>query len=78
MEEHLKFECSQHADAYECPDTLVSYSQQFDEYGVIVHDGGSSSIVIKYCPWCGTKLPESKREGPPLSCQEAGSCGGSK
>ncbi len=63
MEEHLKFECSQHADANECPDTLVSYSQQFDEYGVIVHDGGSSSIVIKYCPWCGTTLPQSKREG---------------
>ena len=35
---------------------------KFDEYGLIIHDGGSSYIDIKYCPWCGSKLPESKRD----------------
>lgn len=23
------------------------------EYGVPVRDGGSSYLVIEYCPWCG-------------------------
>jgi hypothetical protein len=26
----------------------------------MVHDGGSSVIVISYCPWCGIKLPEQQ------------------
>lgn len=32
----------------------------YDEYGIIIHDGGGSSIIIDYCSWCGIKLPESK------------------
>jgi hypothetical protein len=63
MEAGLTFECSQHADAFDCPDSLVCYSERSDEYGLIVHDGGASYIVIGYCPWCGVKLPESKRGG---------------
>ena len=31
-------------------------------YGLIIHDGGRSSVRITHCPWCGTKLPESLRE----------------
>ncbi len=62
MRERLKFECSQHLDVFECPDNLVSYSVRFDEYGLIVHDGGTASVLIKHCPWCGKKLPESKRD----------------
>lgn len=54
--------CVQHPDPFECPDNLIYYSLQFDEYGIIVHDGGSSYIEITYCPWCGRKLPESKRD----------------
>ena len=27
-----------------------------DLYGIPIHDGGASMVVIKYCPWCGTKL----------------------
>ena len=61
MEEALKLECSQHADVFECPDSLVYYSDRSNEYGLIVHDGGTSYIVIEYCPWCGAKLPESQR-----------------
>lgn len=62
MVESLKFDCSQHADAFECPDTLVYYSDRFDEYGLIVHDGGASYVSISHCPWCGDKLPESRRD----------------
>jgi hypothetical protein len=56
MEEHLKFACSSHEDAFECPDSLVYYSTASDEYGLIVHDGGSSYMVIEYCPWCGRNI----------------------
>jgi hypothetical protein len=38
------------------------YLPKFDEHGLIVHDGGSSMVTIDYCPWCGTRLPESKRD----------------
>jgi hypothetical protein len=41
---------------------LIEYSAKFREYGLIVHDGGGSSISIEYCPWCGVKLPESLRD----------------
>lgn len=62
MREALKFNCKMHQDEYECPDTLISYSPIFDEYGLIIHDGGRSSITINFCPWCGKKLPNSKRD----------------
>lgn len=58
----ISAKCRAHEDEFACPDVLVAYSPKFDEYGLIVHDGGTSSISIYYCPWCGTKLPESKRE----------------
>ena len=61
MEEGLRFDCSQHADVFECPDSLVYHSPRSNEYGLIVHDGGTSYIVIGHCPWCGSKLPESNR-----------------
>jgi hypothetical protein len=65
MEEGLKFDCSQHSDVFGCPDSLVYYSVHSNEYGLIVHDGGTSYIGIAYCPWCGAKLPGSKRGSNP-------------
>ena len=62
MEQKLTLECEQHENEFDCPDVLISYTPKFNEYGLIIHDGGSSSIVISYCPWCGFKLPESKRD----------------
>lgn len=61
MSEMVSSRCEQHADRFECPDCLVHYAPQFDEYGLIVHDGGASSIAIQFCPWCGVQLPESMR-----------------
>ena len=60
METSAEGTCEHHADRWSCPDALVSYSARFDEYGIIIHDGGSSKIAIHYCPWCGSKLPESQ------------------
>ena len=49
-------------NAFENPDNLIYYNEVFDEYGMIIHDGGTSYILIHYCPWCGKKFRESKRE----------------
>lgn len=47
-------------------DKIIYYVSRFDEYGVPMRDGGeglcSSYIGIDFCPWCGRKLPESKRD----------------
>ncbi len=40
---------------------LVFYSKRFDEYMLPETDGSGSGILLNYCPWCGNKLPESKR-----------------
>jgi hypothetical protein len=60
MRADLEYKCNVHQDRYDCPDALVVYTPKFDEYGLIIHDGASSSVTIQYCPWCGAKLPESK------------------
>ena len=39
---------------------LIHYSEVFDEYGIPFHDD-TSVLLIQYCPWCGRKLPDSKR-----------------
>ena len=62
MTEALNHQCSQHSDPFDCADALIHYSPKLDEYGLIIHDGGSSVITISHCPWSGTKLPTSKRD----------------
>lgn len=50
-----------------CPDienyllegeVAIYYSPKFRRYGIKILDGGNSTQLIRYCPWCGTKLPE--------------------
>ena len=43
-------------------DSPIIYIEKFDEYGLKILDGGTSSVLIEFCPWCGKKLPESKRD----------------
>jgi len=62
MDRAVTFTCDACSDEYECADSLVHYSARFDEYGLIIHDGGTSSLGISHCPWCGAKLPASKRD----------------
>jgi hypothetical protein len=38
------------------PDAIVRFHKKTKDYGIPVHDGGSSFIEIDFCPWCGTKL----------------------
>ena len=47
-------------------DKLIYYSSRFDEYGIPVRDGekgkANSYILIQFCPWCGKKLPQGRRD----------------
>lgn len=40
---------------YNDPEVIIN---KWDEglYGIPIHDGGASMVVINYCPWCGSKL----------------------
>ena len=59
--EQMKYFISRN-DSEFSSDDIIYYIPEFDEYGIVIHDGGSSFIIIEYCPWCGKKLPNSKRE----------------
>lgn len=62
MTGRLEHVCSQHPDPFECPDHLVIFAPRFREYGLIVHDGGTGVIPIRFCPWCGSTLPAPLRD----------------
>jgi hypothetical protein len=55
MAAQLDHRCEQHPDPFDCPDQLV-YRTAAGDFGLIVHDGGSSFITISFCPWCGSAL----------------------
>jgi len=59
MCEKLKLTSSTEFDNVDNP---ISYAEKFDEYGLKIFDGGNSSILIEFCPFCGEKLPKSKRD----------------
>jgi len=58
----VMYECYRGHGKWECVDILIHYNEVVDEYGLIIHDGGESFVMINYCPWCGNKLPKSKRD----------------
>lgn len=62
MRRQLDWSCHVHTDPFDCADALMWFMPKYDEYGLIIHDGGSSVVVLYYCPWCGSKLPDSQRE----------------
>lgn len=63
MRENVNMTCEIHKDnIFQCPDKIIYCNQEYNEYGIIIHDGGESYIEIHYCPWCGKKLPEPKRK----------------
>lgn len=56
MRDNVENICDDHPWRFDCPDCLIHYSSGDETYGIIIHDGGSSRIVIRYCPWCGSRL----------------------
>jgi hypothetical protein len=63
MREAAENVCDEHPDRFDCPDCLVSRFLD-GRYGLIIHDGGSSVVIIRFCPWCGTELPSPSAEEP--------------
>ena len=62
MKYFINKRCDKHNNVFQCSDNILVYIEKFDKYGIIIHDSGESYIVISYCPWCGKKLPLSKRD----------------
>ncbi len=62
MARALEHQCAEHESRFDCPDALISYNEKFDEYGLIIHDGGTAVSSIAYCPYRGHELPKSKRD----------------
>lgn len=56
------FCCPEMKRAVEDADVPIVYNPKFREFGIRVLDGGSSTILLSFCPWSGTKLPESLRD----------------
>lgn len=56
MDYHANFICDIHSDPFECPDKILIFDNKDNDYGLIIHDGGSSNIAINFCPWCSSKL----------------------
>lgn len=56
MTYHASFKCDFHDNPFECPDKIIIFDKKDNEYGLIIHDGGSSSIGIIFWPWCGLRL----------------------
>jgi hypothetical protein len=55
--------CCQYMNEYLAEDNIaIKYSSVVREYCIPVLDGGSSGIILRFCPWCGNKLPTSLRE----------------
>ena len=45
-----------------CEDVVIHYSPAMREFSIPVRDGGSSGILIRFCPWCGGQFPSSMRD----------------
>ena len=59
-------------ESFASSEKLIYYSEVFDEYGLIIRDGGKSFIEIIFCPWCGKKLPDSQRDNWFLELEKLG------
>jgi len=60
MAEAVTSMCNDHKNRFDCPDCLIHYAEKSGEYGIIIHDGGTSFAVIQFCPWCGKRLSRGK------------------
>jgi len=55
LQQQLEWKCKQHDNPWDCPDPMIVKMQK--GYALPIRDGGYSGITIKFCPFCGAKLP---------------------
>lgn len=53
MKLKLEQTCEKHSR--DCVD-VVMVTMKNGRHAIPIHDGGSSGIVISFCPWCGADL----------------------
>lgn len=53
--------CENMQEALSDSEHPIYYSSAFQEFGLKLSSGFEYSI-LKYCNWCGTKLPKSRRD----------------
>ena len=53
--------CARMGDALRDEDEMIIWTAKFREIGLRVPDGGDSVVVIQFCPWCGSRFPETLR-----------------
>lgn len=68
LQDGSKFGVSKPHDKWECGD-FVMHSPKPGVFGIPVHDGGSSYIAIKYCPWCSRHLSAYGVRPEPITIQ---------
>ena len=56
----LEMSCDTHDDPFDCPDSLIGYNEAFNQFALIIHDGGRDVVVIRHCPWCGAAFNDLK------------------
>ena len=44
MQYYTSNHCTIHNSPFECPDWLLLYEEESDNYGIIIHDGGQSVV----------------------------------
>ena len=62
MEYFVNYKCDIHPNIFECPDNIICFNEEKEVHGVIIHDGGTSFILIDFCPWCGKRLNIPKNQ----------------
>ena len=70
MLKQVIWKCADHSSLADCPDALVGRFGKTEDYGLFIHDGGSSYVAIAYCPWCGARLRTEKGTGTPTAVHE--------
>src|SRR4051812_6788149 len=60
MQMQVEQTCEEHPNLFDCPDHLICFSERSKQYGIIVHDRGTSFVIIHFCPWCGARLSAGK------------------
>jgi hypothetical protein len=44
------------------PNPVILYVAEWDEYRISIPREGWASTLIRFCPWCGARLPHSKED----------------
>jgi len=54
--------CNEMERHIEDKEISLRYVPKFREYGILYSDGTYDIQLIRHCPWCGSRLPESLRD----------------